>query len=139
MDAKYMELVARCPLFPIMNKREHAAARAMIVELTKKDGDLSKSEVGYGKVLVQLIQAYEKKLIGDFFGTVSGDEALAYLLNEHGMKQTEAAKIAGVSKQNLNDFLNGRRGLTKEARRRLAAHFKVNAEVFELDRQVTSA
>ena len=139
MDAKYMELIARCPLLPISNKAEHAAAKKMIVELSMRDGDLSKAEIGYGKVLVQLIQVYERQLAGDFFKNVSGEEILAYLLNEHQLKQTEAAEIAGISKQNMNDFLKGRRGLTKDARMRLARHFKVNAEVFELLKERASA
>jgi len=134
-----MNLVTRCPLLPITNKKEHEAAKEMIVELTKRDGKLSTTEIGYGKVLVQLIQTYERQLVGDYFEDVSGDDALEYLLNEHQMKQTEAAEIAGISKQNLNDFLKGRRPLTKEARARLAAHFKVNPEVFELVKELTSA
>jgi antitoxin component HigA of HigAB toxin-antitoxin module len=137
MDAKYMKLVARCPLLPITNKKEHDAAKEMIVELTKRDGKLSLTEIGYGKVLVQLIQAYERHIVGDFFESLSGEEVLEYLLNEHQLKQTEAAEIAGISKQNLNDFLKGRRALTKEARVRLAAHFKVNPGVFELVKQLT--
>jgi antitoxin component HigA of HigAB toxin-antitoxin module len=139
MKAKYMELVARCPLLPITNKKEHSAAKKMIIELTKRDGELSAEEIGYGKVLVQLIQTYEGLLIGDFFENVSGNDALKYLLNEHQMKQTEAAKIASVSKQNLNDFLNGRRKLTRRACRLLAAHFKVNPSVFELVKERRAA
>lgn len=78
-------------------------------------------------------------MVAGFFKNVSGEEALEYLLNEHQMKQTKAAEIAGISKQNLNDFLKGRRSLTKEARGRLAKHFKVNAEVFELAKELASA
>jgi antitoxin component HigA of HigAB toxin-antitoxin module len=139
MDAKYMELISSCPLLPITSKAAHSAAKKMIVELTKRDGNLSKAEIGYGKVLVQLIQAYERQLGGDFFKNVSGGEALEYLLNEHQLKQIEAAEIAGISKQNLNDFLKGRRTLTKEARLRLAKHFKVNSDVFELEKKLASA
>lgn len=139
MNTKYIELVTRCPLLPITNKQLHSAAKKMIIELTKRDGDLSEVEIGYGKVLVQLIQAYERQLVGTFFENVSGNDALEHLLNEHQMKQTEAAQIAGVSKQNLNDFLKGRRELPREARTRLAAHFKVNAEVFEPVRDLRSA
>ncbi len=139
MDAKYMDLVTRFPLLPITSKADHAAAKQMILDLTKRDSELSPAEVGYGKVLVQLIQAYERAQIGDFFEDVNGNEALEYLIGEHHMKQTEAAEIAAVSKQNLNDFLKGRRGLTKEARVRLAKHFKVDARAFELVRELTSA
>jgi antitoxin component HigA of HigAB toxin-antitoxin module len=127
-----MELVALCPLLPITNKKEHNAAKEMIIELGKRDVELSPMEIGYGKVLAQLIQAYEKLLVGDFFEGVSGNDALKYLLDEHQMKQTEAAHIGNVSKQNLNDFLNGRRKLSREASSLLAAYFRVSPEVFEL-------
>lgn len=110
----------------------------MILSLTRRDGQLSPVEVGYAKVLVHLIQSYETALVGNFFDGVTGSDALAYLLNEHQMTQTEAADIAMVSKQNLNDFLKGRRGLPKEARLRLAKHFKLDAQVFELSRELTS-
>lgn len=138
MDAKYMELVERLPLLPITNKEEHKAAKEMILALTRRDGELSLVEVGYAKVLIQLIQAYESGLVGDFFDGVTGFEVLEYLLNEHGMTQTEAAEIAGVSKQNLNDYLKGRRGLPKEARLRLAKKFKLHAHVFDLSRELSS-
>jgi antitoxin component HigA of HigAB toxin-antitoxin module len=139
MDARYMDLVARCPLLPITNKSEHDAAKRMMVELSKRDGAMTKPEIGYGQVLVQLIQAYERKIVGDYFENVSGGDVLEYLLTEHQIRQTEAAKIAGVTKQNLNDFLKARRGLPKEARERLAAHFKVNPEIFELEKKLASA
>ncbi len=138
MDAKYLELVNKFPLLPISTKDEHNAAKDMILSLTRRDGQLSPVEVGYAKVLVHLIQSYETALVGNFFDGVTGSDALAYLLNEHQMTQTEAADIAMVSKQNLNDFLKGRRGLPKEARLRLAKHFKLDAQVFELSRELTS-
>lgn len=133
-----MELLERLPLLPITNKKEHNAAKKMIVDLTRRDGELSPVEVGYAKVLVQLIQAYESRLISDFFEGVSGCEVLEYLLNEHAMTQTEAAEIAGVSKQNMNDYLKGRRGLPKKARIDLAKRFKVDAAVFDLTRELSS-
>ncbi len=139
MDAKYMALVERLPLLPITNKNDHKAAKEMILELTRRDGDLSPVEVGYGKVLVQLIKAYESGLVGDFFEGVSGCEVLEYLLCEHGMTQAEAAAIAGVSKQNLNDFLKGRRGLPKAARLRLSKRFKLDVDIFDLARELNSA
>lgn len=139
MNAKYMELITRCPLLPITSKKQHSTAKKMIIELTKRDGVLSQAEVGYGKVLTKLIETYERQLVGTFFDNVSGNEVLEYLLNEHQMKQTEAAAIAGVSKQNLNDFLKGRRGLTRQALARLGRHFKVNTEVFEVEKELKSA
>lgn len=138
MDAKYLELVERLPLLPITNKEEHKAAKEMILSLTRMDGQLLPVQVGYAKVLIQLIQTYESGLVGDFFDGVTGSEVLEYLLNEHEMSQIEAAEIAGVSKQNLNDFLKGRRGLPKEARMKLAKRFKLKAQVFELSRELTS-
>jgi antitoxin component HigA of HigAB toxin-antitoxin module len=138
MDAKYFELVERFPLLPIANKDEHKAAKDMILALTSRDGELSPVEIGYAKVLVQLIQTYEAAQVGNFFDGVTGSDVLEYLLNEHQMTQTEAADLAGVSRQNLHDFLKGRRGLPKDARLRLAKHFKLDAHVFELSKELTS-
>jgi hypothetical protein len=59
MDTKFMELVKQFPLLPITNEDEHKAAKDMILLLTARDGELSLVEVGYGKVLVRLIQSYE--------------------------------------------------------------------------------
>lgn len=81
---------------------------------------------------------YESAIVGNFFDGVTGSAVLEYLLNEHQMTQTSAAEIAGVSKQNLNDFLKGRRGLPKDACMRLAKHFKLDPRVFELSRELTS-
>lgn len=132
-DEKYMNLVKRLPLLPIVNQEAHESAKAMIVELTSTDNELAPSEVGYAKVLVQLIQNYESVLVKEFFENVNGNDALNFLLEKHSMKQIEAAEIAGVSKQNMNDFLRGRgRGLPKAARAKLAKYFKVTPQVFEL-------
>jgi antitoxin component HigA of HigAB toxin-antitoxin module len=140
MDAKYMKLIERHPLLPITTKARHRAAKKMIVELSERDGSLSTSEVGYGKILVRLIQEYEREAVENFFKDVTGEEALQYLLNEHNIKQADVAEIAGISKQNLNDFLKGRRGLTKRARLKLADYFRVSADVFELsEEQLESA
>lgn len=138
MDAKYLALVERFPLLPITNKDQHKAAKDMILSLTARDGELSQIEAGYAKVLVQLIQTYESAIVGNFFDGVTGSAVLEYLLNEHQMTQTSAAEIAGVSKQNLNDFLKCRRGLPKDACMRLAKHFKLDPRVFELSRELTS-
>ena len=125
-----MELVARCPLLPLTSKRMHASAKKMMIELTKEDSELSAAEIRYGKVLTQLIENYEQQLVGNFFKDVSGEDILEYLCNEHQLKQSEVAAIAGISKQNLNDYLKGRGGLYKKACLKLAAHFKLNPEVF---------
>ncbi len=138
MDVKYRKLIEKLPLLPITNKEEHMAAKDMILSLTHLDGELSATEVGYAKVLIQLIQSYESGLVGNLFDGVTGSEALEYLLNEHKMTQVEAAEIAGVSKQNLNDFLKGRRNLPKEARLRLAKRFKIRAQILELSEAMSS-
>jgi antitoxin component HigA of HigAB toxin-antitoxin module len=139
MNVKYMELITHCPLLPITGKKAHDLARKMIIELSQREGVLSAMEIGYGKVLAQLIEIYEQQIVGDFFKDVSGEEVLEYLLNEHELKQSEAAAIAGISKQNLNDYLNKRRALPGEARMRLAAHFKVSPEVFESTKALKAA
>lgn len=139
MDEKYLALLQQFPLLPIASGAEHQAAKAMINNLILRDGTLSATEIGYGQVLIQLVQTYEKNHMANFFNDVPGNEALEYLLSEHDMPQTEVAKIAGVSRQNINDFLKGRRGLPKEAQLKLAKHFKLQHSVFETVRELNSA
>jgi HTH-type transcriptional regulator / antitoxin HigA len=132
MDDRYMQLLKKFPLLPVTNKSQHQAAKVVIAELAMLDGQLSAWEIGYRKVLVQLIQNYESEPTQPFLEDATGNEALQYLLDEHELKQTEAAEIAGVSNENIHDFLEGRRSLPREARTRLAKHFKLEARVFEL-------
>lgn len=85
---------------------------------------------------MHLIQSYESAQTANFFDGVTGSDALEYLLNEQQQTKAEAAGSAGVSKQNLHDFLKGRRELPVDTRLRLAKHFKLDAQIFEFSKRI---
>ena len=94
---QYLELIDQFPLLPITSDKEHDAAVKVMLGLSKRDGQLNATEIGYGQVLGSLIADYETKKLGDYFTKErsTGPEILAYLLEENQMMQVEAAKIAG--------------------------------------------
>ena len=56
--------------------------------------------------------------------------ALAFLLEENGLSQTQIASEPGIDQVNLSAFLNGKRGLSKTNAAKLASRFKVSANLF---------
>ncbi|MBY0357076.1 MAG: hypothetical protein K2W82_03670 [Candidatus Obscuribacterales bacterium] len=132
MITKYMKLIERCPLLPIESDEQHKAAMEAMDDIMARDSELTPEEVGYAKILVKLIQEWETVKTAGAFRHVPGNEILEFLLEQNNMTQVEAASIAGISKQKLNDFLKGRQGLTKEARTKLANRFKLKPEIFDI-------
>ena len=55
---------------------------------------------------------------------------LKHLMSEHGLLAKDLSGILGVGKGLVSDILNYKKGLSKEAIRVLAAHFKVSQELF---------
>lgn len=47
----------------------------------------------------------------------------SHFLAPSGMTQGQLARLLGVSRQRLNELLNGRRGISADTALRLAAHF----------------
>lgn len=132
MITKYMKLIERWPLLPIESDEQHKAAMEAMDDIMARDSELTPEEVGYAKILVKLIQEWETTKTAGAFPDVPGNEILEFLLEQNNMTQVEAAGIAGISKQKLNDFLKGRQGLTKEARTKLANRFKLKPEIFDI-------
>lgn len=127
-----MELVEAFPLVPITNKEHNDDALKILQKLgQREESSLTEGELAYTRVLVVLIHTYEQKRFGNITEGVTGNAILQALLEENRISQTAAAELAGISKQNLNDYLKGRRGLTKTAREKLAKRFRVAASVFD--------
>lgn len=55
-------------------------------------------------------------------------ELLAYLMEEHGLSQSDLAEI--VPQPHLSDILNGKRAISKAMAKRLAKRFHVHADLF---------
>ncbi|MDZ7772192.1 MAG: helix-turn-helix domain-containing protein [Balneolaceae bacterium] len=55
-------------------------------------------------------------------------ELLESLMEDHGLNQTELAKISGVGKSYISEILNYKKRMSKKVIRNLANHFKIRQE-----------
>lgn len=61
---------------------------------------------------------------------VAPNEVLAFLMEQHGVTQTQLSKEGIASQGNLSRILSGDRGISKELAKRLAKRFRVDVSVF---------
>ena len=82
----------------------------------------------YFDLLCRLIEDYEKDRVQP--PKVTALEALQHLLDAHGMKAADLARLLGVHRTLGAMILRGERKLTLNHVRTLARHFGVSADVF---------
>jgi HTH-type transcriptional regulator / antitoxin HigA len=113
----------------IQAEAENEKALAMVLKLMKKGVDgRSPEESRLLELLVTLIDDFEsKEYVIDEQGTPS--ETLRYLMDEHGLKQTDMLDVFG-SQGVLSQILNGKREISKSQARRLANRFNLTADLF---------
>ena len=81
---------------------------------------------GLVELLGEVIHAYEKRQTP--MPDAEPGEVLRYLVEEHGLKQSDLSGIA--SQGTISEILSGRRGISKALAKKMAARFQVSAEVF---------
>lgn len=91
--------------------------------------NLSPDQEDYFDLLCRLIEDYEKAQ-GLTAPRISGLEALRHLLEQHGMKSADLARLLGVHRTLGGMLLRGERKLTLNHVRTLARHFGVSADLF---------
>ena len=124
----YLKLVRKFPLAPIKNKPEHDAAIRVSLELGKKDAGMTKGERDYHRVLAMLIRDYEAGLtVGS--EPLSPQELLKFLMEEHGFKQADIARIIGYE-SHVSAFLSGKRNLSKSEAITLGNYFAIDPVAF---------
>ncbi|HLG19569.1 MAG TPA: transcriptional regulator [Bdellovibrionota bacterium] len=134
----YMSLVKSFPLVPITNQSEHTAA----VEVAKKVSEhLNQNEelavetkkvmMSYLETLSGLIEGYEKKRYPGLGRNVKGVDVLRFLMEEHGLKQTDLAETMG-GQSVVSELLAGKRGreLNRKQIETLSRRFHVSPSVF---------
>ena len=126
----YREL---CQLYlprPIHDDQEDAAATEMMNSLAVFE-KLNPEQRDYLDALTEFVDAFDKERLKEHpWREVSGVEALKHMLGEHGMSGADLSRLLGGSRNFGAMILRGDRSLTLAHVRKLAAHFKVNAELF---------
>lgn len=113
----------------IQTEVENEKALEIVLALMKKGAEgRSPEESRLLELLVTLIEDFETKEYAiDEHGTPS--ETLRFLMDEHGLKQTDMLDVFG-SQGVLSQILNGKREISKAQAKRLAERFHLSADLF---------
>jgi HTH-type transcriptional regulator / antitoxin HigA len=120
-----LDRVAHPYLAPIETEAQYQAALGFLAVLWDVVNDDPDSPYGtLLRIVTDHIDAYEKERhpIPD----APPRQVLAYLIEEKGVTQKEVEGATGLYQSNLSQVLSGRRKLTAEQVKRLAAYFDVN-------------
>lgn len=82
------------------------------------------------ELVTLLIESWDRE--HDTFGLADNVTLLRFLMQEHGLRHTDLADIVGVGRTQITDILNNKRTIPNGMARRLAEHFKVFKNAFDI-------
>lgn len=130
----YTSLVAKFPLLPIRNGKQHQAAKSFLIVLidwmnthSARKADVQETIEGYMETLGDLIASYEATKFPA--ATLSGVDVLKFLMEQHGLTQRSFSKEIGAQSVVCRIF-SGERDLTVTHISRLSKRFGVSPDVF---------
>ena len=122
---KYRRLVSAALPKKIENDEEFDRIVARLEKLDRLENPTAEQQALIS-LLALLVEDYDSRHYA--IPPVSGAEALAYLMEENGLK---AADLAGIMpRSRVSEILAGKRGISREQAKLLGERFKVGAEVF---------
>ena len=111
----------------VRSEREYARARATMDALLDEIGDDERHPLAEVlDYLADRIRAYEEEHVR--ISDADPGEVLRFLMEQHGLKQDDLGDCAPQSR--ISDFLKGKREISKEVAKKLAARFNVRADLF---------
>ena len=123
----YKALARLVPLKAITSESDYRKAVSALDALLDAGGANERhSLAGLVEALGEVIESYEAR--AHRLPSISPREALAYLMQEHALKQADLTDIAGQG--TISAILAGKRGISKRIAARLAERFNVSAAVF---------
>ena len=124
----FTALAAAVPLRPIRSEREYKAAVRTMDELLDAGGaDESHALADLVALIGEFIDEYEKRK-GYVLPDASGVDALRFLMQRHGLRQSDLPEIG--SQGVVSEVLNGKRDLNARQIRALAERFGVGPAAF---------
>jgi HTH-type transcriptional regulator / antitoxin HigA len=113
--------------------REYTKVLEELVFAETKSRD-TKDEIA---LLTLLIEKWDEE--HNSFNDLDPVQLLQSLMKEHGLKAKDMVEILNISKGYVSDILHYKKGLSKDAIRKLASHFKVNQEAFNRPYKLATA
>ena len=124
----YTELCSNYLPRPIHDDNEYEDSLNAIQELMGFESRLTPGQTDYIEAISTFIEQYEKNHIK--WPQTKSNEALSYLLHEHGMNGGDLANLLKMDPSMGNKILRGDRNLTVNHIRKLSLHFSVSPELF---------
>jgi HTH-type transcriptional regulator/antitoxin HigA len=125
---KYVRLANRILLKAIETEAEYDRMVAAVGELMDKGEDsLSPEESALLETMAILIQAYDDR--HHALPNVAPNEMLSYLMETSGQTTRDLLPVLGT-RGRVSEVLSGKRSISKEQAKKLAALFKVSADLF---------
>ncbi len=97
-----------------------------ILENLLSHGLLKQSEKDEYELLQLLISDWDRR--HHKMDDMDPVELIKSLIDDHGLNQTQLAKIAGVGKSYISEILNYKKKMSKDVIRKIAGHFKIRQE-----------
>lgn len=125
---QYFALVRSCPLRVIRTEREYERAIAMLDRLSDRAGSRTSDETEYLLALAVFVEKYEEE--HHAIQPVPGIDMLHYLIETHGVTQSELAVRTGLANSTISELLAGKRKLSIKHIELLARFFSVRPSLF---------
>jgi HTH-type transcriptional regulator/antitoxin HigA len=113
---------------PIHDAVDYANVSEVTDAMALWQDDFSRDQADYFDLLCTLIEEYDAENVK--WPKVKGVDVLKHLLDEHNLAAADLSRILGGSRNLGAMILRGDRNLTLAHVRKLAAHFKLGAELF---------
>ncbi|MDR3458590.1 MAG: transcriptional regulator [Verrucomicrobiae bacterium] len=120
-----------CKIFlprPIHDAVDYANVAEVADAMVLHQDDFTGDQTDYFDLLCSLLEEYDAANVK--WPKLRGVDILKHLLEEHALAAADLSRILGGSRNLGAMILRGERNLTLPHIRRLAAHFKVNAQLF---------
>jgi len=125
---KYARLANRIVVKAIETEEEYDRMVAAVENLMEKAEDrLSAEESALLETMAILVQAYDDRY--NPLPPVAPNEMLAYMMETSGRMTKDLLPVFGT-RGRVSEILSGKRSISKEQAKRLAAVFKVTADLF---------
>ena len=127
VTSHYQALARMVPLKAISREAEYKKAVATLEELLDAGGASERHPLaGLVEALGEMIESYEAR--AHQMPAASPRDALVYLMEAHGLKQTDLSDLA--SQGAISAILNGKREISRQLAVKLGERFAVPAGVF---------
>ncbi len=129
LDTKrYGRLLAKTVPTVIKSEQENARTLSIIEDLMAKgENALTPEEDALFELLLDLVHTFETKHYP--LAASKPHEMVAFLLEQRGLTPSSLWPILG-SKGRVSEVLSGKRAISKEQARKLAAYFNVGVQLF---------